>query len=170
MTAGEIEERGLLSGPHTTERPRNTSTAVYTAYFEAPPDRVFSFCVSRSGLERSMPAGVRVLRWPEQGFAEGEVMVLRWRLAGVLPVRWVGVIDSFRDGEHFTDLQLRGLFRYFRHTHVVTPQGTGTAYTDRVEFAGRFGVMVDRTLLRFVMNRMFLKRLTRMRELVEAPN
>jgi ligand-binding SRPBCC domain-containing protein len=168
MAGREIDERGFLSGPHTRERPRATSTAIYTARFAAPPDRVFSFCTSRSGLEDSMPGGVRVLRWPERGFAEGETMVLHWRLAGVLPVRWVGVIDSFEDGAHFTDLQLRGLFRYFRHTHSVAPDGTGTAYTDRVEFAGRFGPVVDRTVLRFVMNRMFLKRLARMRDLVEG--
>lgn len=168
MARAAADERGLLSGPHTTERPRTTSTAVYTARFDAPPDRVFSFCTSRSGLEESMPGGVRVLHWPEAGFAEGEVMVMRWRLAGVLPVRWVGVIDSFREREHFTDLQLRGLFRYFRHTHSVVPKGAGTAYTDRVEFASRFGPLVDRTVLRFMMNRMFLRRLARMRELVEA--
>ncbi|PDP87602.1 polyketide cyclase/dehydrase [Glycomyces fuscus] len=168
MAGSEIDERGLLSGPHTTERPRATSTAVYTAYFDAPPDRVFAFCTSRSGLEDSMPGGVRVLRWPESGFAEGETMVMRWRLARVLPVRWVGVIDSFEDGDHFTDLQLRGLFRYFRHTHMTAPEGPGTAYTDRVEFASLFGPIADRTVLRFAMDRMFLKRLARMRELVEA--
>ncbi|MFD6950882.1 polyketide cyclase/dehydrase [Nocardiopsis sp. TSRI0078] len=167
MAGHGTDERGFLSGPHTTERPRSTSTAVYTARFAAPPDRVFSFCTSRSGFEDSMPEGVRVLRWPERGFAEGETMVLRWRLAGVLPVRWVGVIDSFEDGVGFTDLQLRGLFRYFRHTHAVEPAGTATAYTDRVEFASRFGPVVDRTVLRFVMNRMFLTRLARMRELLE---
>ncbi|WP_017570324.1 SRPBCC family protein [Nocardiopsis halotolerans] len=168
MAGHEIDERGFLSGPHTTERPRATSTAVYTAYFDAPPGRVFAFCTSREGLEGSMPDGVRVLSWPEQGFAEGETMVLRWRLAGVLPVRWVGVIDSFEDGEHFTDLQLRGMFRYFRHTHSVAPDGTGTAYTDRVEFASLLGPLVDRTVLRFVMDRMFLQRLALMRELVES--
>lgn len=167
MAGRETDERGLLSGPHTTERPRSTSTAVYTAYFDAPTDRVFAFCTSRSGLEGSMPGGVRVLRWPEEGFAEGEPMVLRWRLAGVLPVRWVGVIDSFEEGRHFTDLQLRGLFRYFRHTHSVAPDGAGTAYTDRVEFASRFGPFLDRTVLRLVMDRMFLRRLARMQGLVE---
>ncbi|WP_150237058.1 SRPBCC family protein [Nocardiopsis quinghaiensis] len=168
MAERETDERGFLSGPHTTERPRSTSTAVYTARFDAPPGRVFSFCTSRSGFEDSMPGGVRVLHWPGRGFAEGEVMVLRWRLAGVLPVRWVGVIDSFEDGVRFTDLQLRGLFRYFRHTHSVEPEGTGTFYTDRVEFASRFGLVMDRTVLRFVMNRMFLTRLARMRELLEG--
>ncbi|WP_159942620.1 MULTISPECIES: SRPBCC family protein [unclassified Nocardiopsis] len=168
MAGPEIDERGLLSGPHTTERPRSTSTAVYTARFAAPPDRVFAFCTTSAGLEDSMPGAVRVLRWPEHGFAEGETLVMRWRLAGILPVRWVGVIDSFEDGDHFTDLQLRGLFRYFRHTHSVAPDGTGTAYTDRVEFAGPFGPVVDRTVLRFVMNRMFLRRLARMRDLLES--
>jgi len=167
MTDRRTDERGFLSGPHTAERPRATSTAVYGAHFDAPPDRVFAFCTTRSGLERSMPGGVRVLHWPADGFAEGETMVLRWRVAGVVPVRWVGVIDSFEDGEHFTDLQLRGLFRYFRHTHTVAPDGAGTAYTDRVEFASRFGVLLDRTVLRFVMNRMFLRRLALMRDLVE---
>ncbi|NYH52821.1 ligand-binding SRPBCC domain-containing protein [Nocardiopsis arvandica] len=168
MAGRETEERGFLSGPRTTERPRSTSTAVYTALFDAPSDRVFSFCTSRSGFEESMPSGVEVLRWPGRGFAQGEVMVLRWRLAGVLPVRWVGVIESFEDGVRFTDLQLRGLFRYFRHTHSVEPKGAATAYTDRVEFASRLGPAVDRTVLRPVMDRMFLARLARMRELLEG--
>ncbi|WP_051422954.1 SRPBCC family protein [Arthrobacter sp. MA-N2] len=43
--------------------------------------------------------------------------------------------------DSFTDEQVRGPFRFFRHLHEFIPDDGGTLMIDRVEFAARFGVV-----------------------------
>ncbi len=81
-----------------------------TEDFDAPPERVFALTLSEEGFVDAMPPGVEVLGWPER-FGEGEVLDLRWGVAGVHPVRWVAVIDAYEEGRSFSDLQVRGPFR-----------------------------------------------------------
>ncbi|GHC73926.1 hypothetical protein GCM10007079_08380 [Nocardiopsis terrae] len=110
--------------------------------FDAPADRVFALILSRAGFLDAMPPGVEVLRWPER-FGEGEVLDLRWGAAGFHPVRWTAVIDGYEAGRSFSDLQVRGPFRYWRHTHTVEPHGTGTRHTDLVEISTGLGPAGD---------------------------
>ncbi|MFP5018264.1 SRPBCC family protein, partial [Paenarthrobacter ureafaciens] len=41
----------------------------------------------------------------------------------------------------FTDQQVRGPFKYLRHTHEFRPDGSGTLMVDTVEFAAPFGAL-----------------------------
>ena len=63
-----------------------------TEDFAAPPEEVFSLCVSRAGFENAMPPGVRVLAWPEH-FVDGAVLDFRWAVAGLELVRWTAVVE-----------------------------------------------------------------------------
>ena len=142
-------------------RPRRTTTLRVVEDFAAPPERVFALITSREGFLNAMPPGVEVLAWPEP-FGPGEALDLRWGAAGVYPVRWTAEIDAFEHGRAFSDLQVRGPFRFWRHTHAVEPHGGGTRHTDTVEFSTGFGPAGDlaaATALRGV----FGPRLRRMR-------
>lgn len=118
-------------------RPRRTTKLRYTTRFAAPPEEVFALCVSRSGFEAAMPPGVRVHSWPAP-FREGAAM--SFSLAG-LP--WEALIDAYEEGRSFTDLQTRGPFRYFRHTHLCEPENGGTRYSDHLEFSTGLGPAGD---------------------------
>jgi len=50
-------------------------------------------------------------------------------------------ITRFRFPESFTDEQVRGPIRFFRHMHEFIPDDGGTLMIDRVEFAAPFGVV-----------------------------
>ncbi|GAA1469806.1 SRPBCC family protein [Nocardiopsis exhalans] len=123
-------------------RPRRTTKLRVTEDFAAPPDRVFALIQSEAGFLDAMPPGVEVLHWPER-FGQGEVLDLRWGAAGVFPVRWTAVIDAYEEGRSFSDLQVRGPFRYWRHTHTVEPHGSGTRHTDLVEISTGLGPAGD---------------------------
>ncbi|WP_049579110.1 SRPBCC family protein [Nocardiopsis sp. SBT366] len=123
-------------------RPRRTTRLRVTEDFAAPPERVFELILSEEGFVDAMPPGVEVLSWPER-FGEGEVLDLRWGAGGIHPVRWVAVIDAYEEGRSFSDLQVRGPLRYWRHTHTVEPYGEGTRHTDLVEFSTGLGPAGD---------------------------
>ena len=123
-------------------RPGRTTKLRVVEDFTAPPERVFALTVSEAGFTDAMPPGVEVLRWPER-FGEGGVLDLRWGVAGVFPVRWTAVVDAYEEGRSFSDLQVRGPFRYWRHTHTVEPHGSGTRHTDLVEFSTGLGPAGD---------------------------
>ncbi len=146
-------------------RPRRTTKLRVVEDFRAPVERVFALIVDESGFLDAMPPGVEVLEWPEP-FEAGGVMNLRWGAAGCFPVRWNAVIDAFEAGRSFSDLQVRGPFRYWRHTHRVEPYGSGTRHTDVVEFSTGLGPLVDLSVAT-ALRGAFGPRLRRMRATLE---
>ncbi|MBO1269322.1 SRPBCC family protein [Arthrobacter cavernae] len=56
-----------------------------------------------------------------------------------VPIRMTSRITQMDAPSSFTDEQLSGPFRYFRHTHEFLPDGGGTLMIDRVAFAAPFG-------------------------------
>lgn len=135
-------EAGASRCPWVVRRPRRTTTLRVVEDFAAPPEDVFALEVSREGFENAMPPGVEAVSWPER-FATGEALEIRWGAAGLYPVHWVAVIDAFEEDRFFTDRQVRGPFRFWRHTHLVEPHEGGTRHTDVVEFSTGFGPAGD---------------------------
>lgn len=68
-----------------------------------------------------------------------EVTWQAWHFA--LPLRMSSRITRFRFPDSFTDEQVRGPFRCFRHVHEFLPDDGGTLTIDHVEFAAPFGVL-----------------------------
>ncbi|GAA3987491.1 polyketide cyclase/dehydrase [Thermobifida alba] len=159
-------ERGLLSGAHTDRRPGRTCAVEHSVRLAAPPEEVFDFCLSETGFTSIMPYRVRVLGQSAKDLAPGESVAFSIYLAKVLPIRWVAYLDEVNRPQQFVDLQTRGIFRYFRHTHSCRPDREGTHYTDHVEYATRLGPLLDRTLIKAELNRMFRHRHRRMAELL----
>ena len=61
----------------------------------------------------------------------------------------------------FTDEQVRGPFKAFRHDHEFEATRTGSIMTDRVEFTAPFGILGD--LVEKLFLRRYLERLIRER-------
>lgn len=117
----------------------------------APPEQVFAWHRRDDALERLVPpwARVRVTRRPA-ALEEGARAELTLRL-GPLPVRWVA---EHRDVRHlgsgggcFTDVQVRGPFARWEHTHRILPDGHGgTLLEDDIDYAlplGRLGRLAE---------------------------
>lgn len=107
---------------------------------DAPLAVVFAFFSHHRNLERITPswARLRVVESPGDRLREGDRIEYRFRAFGV-PMRWTARIALFRENEVFADLQERGPFRYWLHTHRFRADGSRTEMHDRVEYELPFG-------------------------------
>ena len=53
---------------------------------------------------------------------------------GVFHIRWLALHVDHENHRHFTDEQIAGPFRYWKHEHRFEPENNGTRLTDSVEF------------------------------------
>lgn len=160
--------RGVLSGKVRTTAPPRTTTLSLSVDLRRPPPEVLDFCLRREGFTSIMPDPIRIVRTSTPSGELGGTYVFTWWFKNVVPVRWAAFIDSHEPGREFSDIQLRGIFRYFHHTHTCEPAGAGTRYTDTIRFAGPWGHWVDRKVLLPQLKRTFRERHRRMRLLLEA--
>jgi hypothetical protein len=64
----------------------------------------------------------------------------RIRLLG-LPMAWRTRITEWKRGERFVDIQERGPYAMWEHTHEFRERGSGVLMTDRVDYRLPFGVI-----------------------------
>jgi len=58
-----------------------------------------------------------------------------------LPLRWTTMITEFSPPQRFVDLQLRGPYAYWHHTHSFSETDDGTMVTDEVHYALPLGII-----------------------------
>jgi ligand-binding SRPBCC domain-containing protein len=105
-----------------------------------PVDRAFEFYADAFNLEAITPPwlGFRVTtRFPVE-MGAGVLIEYRLRLHG-LPIRWVTRIEVWDPPTRFVDVQLRGPYALWEHTHTFEPAPDGVVIRDRVRYALPFG-------------------------------
>jgi len=102
---------------------------------------VFEF-FSRSGnLERITPPWMRFrILTPPIALAEGAVIEYALRIRGI-PIRWLTEIERWDPPREFIDVQRKGPYRLWRHTHSFFEVENGTLMVDVVNYALPFGVL-----------------------------
>ena len=109
-----------------------------------PADRVFAWHARRGALERLMPpfAPVRVVE-RSGGIEPGARVVLRMPV-GPAGITWVAEHRDLEPGRLFRDVQVRGPFARWEHTHRFLPDGpAASVLEDRVSYALPGGVLGD---------------------------
>lgn len=92
---------------------------------------------------------------------------IRWH---GFPMRWLTEIIEWKPGRRFVDLQIRGPYRLWHHTHTFEPDGDGTIMEDIVEYAlplGPIGRLAHALAVRRDLQRIFDYRAERIAEWVE---
>ncbi len=107
-----------------------------TTFVPASLGEVFAFFSDPQNLARITPPsmGFVILDAPQRGLRAGDLIDYRILVFG-LPLRWRTRIESWAENESFSDLQMRGPYRYWLHTHTFHTAGAGTEMHDRVEYA-----------------------------------
>jgi hypothetical protein len=109
-----------------------------------PRDEVFAFFEDAGNLERLTPAFLkfRIVTPRPIEMRQGTIIDYRLRLFGA-PLTWRSLIEIYEPKTRFVDVQLRGPYRAWRHTHTFEDARGGTLMRDRVEYALPLGPLGD---------------------------
>jgi len=147
--------------PHRTD-PRRVRTKgkksvkdTYTLHREQmlplQTSQVFSFFADASNLEVITPPWLhfKILNKeiPKSGAGTQIDYRLRWR---GLPVRWRTQIAAWDPPHRFEDVQVKGPYRLWRHTHLFEAIGRATRMTDIVHYSlplGPVGALAHRMIV-----------------------
>jgi ligand-binding SRPBCC domain-containing protein len=116
-----------------------------------PIEAVFAFFADAENLEAITPTwlGFRILSRRPIGMTSGSRILYQLRWHG-LPIRWLTEIETWNPPTEFADVQLRGPYRLWRHTHRFEPVNGGTRMIDEVHYALPFGLLGRLTHARLV--------------------
>jgi ligand-binding SRPBCC domain-containing protein len=123
------------------------------------PDVVFAFFADAFNLEAITPPWLRfgVVTPGPIHMAAGTLIEYRLRLHGV-PVRWLTRIETWEPGRRFTDVQVRGPYRAWHHTHSFERHADGTLVRDTVRYElplGPLGRIAHAAFVRRDLERIF---------------
>jgi ligand-binding SRPBCC domain-containing protein len=116
-----------------------------------PRREVFAFFADPVNLERLTPTSLRFeIRSPQPiAMRAGATIDYDLALFGVR-FRWRTLIESFDPESGFVDVQAKGPYRSWRHSHTFSDAPGGTLVRDRVEYELPFGPLGELTRRLFV--------------------
>lgn len=140
---------------------------LHRSRLDHPASEVFAWHARPGAFERLMPPWIdaRVLE-RTGGLADGARLVFEIR-RGPFRQRWVAVHRGYIEGREFTDVQLRGPFAHWEHTHRFEAADETSCLTeDLIHYqlpAGRVGRLLGDAFVRRELVRMFTLRHDRTR-------
>lgn len=101
-----------------------------------PLKEVFPFFASPANLERITPPqlGMNIITPPPIVMREGALFDYVVSLRG-MPMRWTTLITDYDPPHRFVDVQLKGPYSFWHHTHTFEETDEGTVLGDTVRYA-----------------------------------
>ena len=114
---------------------KNTFVLTTSLWLPRPRDEVFAFFSNAHNLQRITPAfiGFQVLTPSPVEIRAGATIDYRLRLHG-LPLTWRSRITEWNPPARFADVQVRGPYLEWIHTHEFEEQDGGTLVRDHVRY------------------------------------
>jgi len=111
-----------------------TFTLQRTQRVAAPLERAWDFYADAGNLHAITPPWLRfrIVDAPSE-LREGSLIRYRLRLFGV-PIGWLTEIRAWQPPRSFVDVQLRGPYLLWEHTHRLTATASGTEIHDHVRY------------------------------------
>jgi uncharacterized protein YbjT (DUF2867 family)/ligand-binding SRPBCC domain-containing protein len=108
----------------------------------ADAQRVWAFFSDPANLGRITPPSMRfTMHTTSPAMAEGALFDYTVRPLFGIPLPWRTEIRDYAPPKGFRDVQLRGPYRRWEHTHTFEPVGAGTKVDDRVQYELPLGVL-----------------------------
>lgn len=119
-----------------------------------PRPEVFAFFADPENLEAITPDDLRFQIVTPRPIAmrAGATIEYRLRLLGI-GFGWLTRIEEFEPEERFVDVQVKGPYRTWRHTHAFREVPEGTLVLDSVEYELPAGLVGDAVHALFVRRR-----------------
>ncbi len=131
---------------------------VASSELDAPLEALFRWHCRPESFERLLPPWRRVEVTARTGGVESGSRLELCMWVGPVPIRWVAEHREFVRGVQFKDVQIRGPFAHWEHTHSFRAEPGGRSLLeDRVEYELPLGALGERLLGRRI--REELKRL-----------
>jgi ligand-binding SRPBCC domain-containing protein len=129
-------------------------------------DEVFPFFAEARNLETITPPWLRfeVLTPGPIEIRSGTLIDYRIRIHGI-PLRWRTEIPEWNPPRQFVDVQQRGPYTFWHHTHTFEESDGGTLCRDFVRYRSRGGALTHWLFVRRDVERIFQYRQRRLREL-----
>jgi hypothetical protein len=109
-----------------------------------PIEQVFAFFADAGNLEKITPPWLNFYILTPSPIAMRAGTLLDYRLRWhVIPIRWQTGILTWNPPHDFSDEQLRGPYRLWRHLHTFLPDATGTRMIDLVTYELPLGPIGD---------------------------
>jgi hypothetical protein len=127
---------------------------------EVPPERAFAFYADALNLEPLTPPWLHfeVTTPGKIVMGPGALLDYRLKLHGV-PIRWRTEIRTWEPPHRFVDVQARGPYSLWEHTHLFEADGEeATVIRDRVRYRipfGPIGTLAERLFVRRDLRRIF---------------
>jgi len=153
-------------GVRVPKRPARVRTLETEVWLDSPLEEVFAFFSDAHNLEAITPEILRfrVLTPKPIPMNAGTLIDYRLSLRG-FPMRWKTLIAVWEAPHRFVDMQLKGPYRWWHHTHTFESRDGGTLCRDLVEYQHLGGPIIERLLVRRDVERIFAYRQRRMLEL-----
>ncbi|MEO6182393.1 MAG: SRPBCC family protein [Verrucomicrobiota bacterium] len=131
-----------------------------------PRDEVFWFFSDARNLEALTPSWLKfeVLTPAPIAMQPGALIDYQIRVHG-FPIGWRTEITEWSPPFRFVDVQLRGPYRLWHHTHIFEEREGGTLCTDEVRYRPRGGALVNWLFVRRDVERIFQYRQQKLREI-----
>jgi ligand-binding SRPBCC domain-containing protein len=147
-----------------------TYTLERTQLIRRPLEEVFSFFSDARNLEAITPAflNFRILTPRPIAMDAGTLIDYQIRLLGI-PLKWRTRIETWEPPRRFSDVQLSGPYKLWRHTHEFVAVPEGTLMTDHVQYqmpAGPLGRLVHAVWTERTLARIFDYRFKKIEELL----
>lgn len=148
-------------GPALEDLTQNTGDLEFKAeqWIARPLEEVFAFFGKHENLEAITPPWLafKVLKSSSPRIERGTTIDYELKLHGI-PFRWKTAIEEWVPNERFVDVQLKGPYSKWRHTHTFERLGAGTLVRDHVRYrlpAGALGKLVAGWKVRGDVERIF---------------
>ncbi len=157
-----MPHHGARGGPEEWQTDAMTVSFVCRTESTLPVEQLFDRARSIDlHLDSQQDAGERAVAGVTSGLI-GEDQEVTWRAKHFgIPLTMTSRVTHFDFPRSFTDEQVKGPFKAFKHVHEFQPTAAGSIMTDRVQFTAPLGVLgraVERLILRGYLERLIIRR------------
>lgn len=140
-----------------TPPPTNAKVFEHTSLIRTTLEALTDFHADPKAFSRLTPPPIfaQIHRRELVSLTQGELEFTLW--FGPLPIRWLAEHQPSVNAHSFADYMQRGPMAYWRHEHIIEPQGDAVRLTDRITLAHKSGfdglltrLMFDGLPLRFL--------------------
>jgi uncharacterized protein (TIGR01777 family) len=99
----------------------------FESVFQVPAERLFEWHSQPGAFGRMAPPWEKItLSAPVESLAKNQIVEFKMR-KGPLSLTWRAALENIKVGRSFTDVQVKGPFRHWKHLHEFRPRETGSS-------------------------------------------